>query len=239
MRVAVIPALDEAGSIGAVVQGILPHVDAVVVVDNGSQDDTAAVAARHGALVEPEPRRGYGAACLAGIARAVALDASRIIFLDADGSDDPDDAPRLLAAVQQGADLALGVRTADTIEPGAMTGTQRFGNWFAPLLMRLTVGARYHDMPPFKVIRRQALERLRLTDTGHGFTIELLLRAHHEGLRVVEVPVRCRRRSAGQSKVSGTLTGSARAATKILTTVARHALLARGAAATPAGRKRP
>lgn len=160
MRVAVIPALDEAGSIGDVVEGLGAVVDAVVVVDNGSQDDTAAVARRHGAIVEREPRRGYGAACLRGIARAVALDASVVLFLDADGSDDPNDAPRLLAAVADGADLALGVRTRQTTEPGAMTGTQRFGNWFAPLLMRLTVGARYHDMPPFKAIRRQALERL-------------------------------------------------------------------------------
>ena len=224
MRVAVIPALDEAGSIGAVVDGLRPHVDAVVVVDNGSQDATAAVAASHGALVEPEPRRGYGAACLRGIARAVALDATLIILLDADGSDDPADTPRLFAAIAQGADLALGVRTRALTEPGAMTGAQRFGNWFAPLLMRVTVGARYHDMPPFKVIRREALDRLTLTDTGHGFTIELLLRAHSAGLRVTEVPVRCRARSAGVSKVSGTLRGSARAATKILLTVAHHAL---------------
>lgn len=227
MIVAVIPALDEAGSIGPVVDDLEPHVDRVVVVDNGSRDDTAAVAASHGALVELEPRRGYGAACLRGIARAVALDASLIVLLDADGSDDPDDTPRLLAAVADGADLVLGIRTIQTIEPGAMTRTQRFGNWFAPLLMRMAMGAPYHDMPPFKVIRREALERLTLTDTGHGFTIELLLRAHHQGLRVVEVPVRCRARSAGESKVSGTLSGSARAAVKILATVAHHALLVR------------
>lgn len=199
MRVAVIPALDEAGSIGDVVEGLGALVDAVVVVDNGSQDDTAAVARRHGALVEREPRRGYGAACLRGVARAVALDASVVLLLDADGSDDPDDAPRLLAAVADGADLALGVRTRETTEPGAMTNTQRFGNWFAPLLMRLAVGARYHDMPPFKAIRREALERLKLADTGHDFTVELLLAAHREGLNVVELPVKCRARRAGES----------------------------------------
>jgi len=227
LRVAVIPALDEAGSIGPVVEDLLPHVDAVVVVDNGSQDETAAVAAGKGALVEPEPRKGYGAACLRGIARARELGATRLIFLDADGSDDPGDAPRLLSAVEAGADLALGVRTSRTIEPGAMTGVQRFGNWFAPLLMRIAVGATYHDMPPFKVIRREALDRLELTDRGHGFTIELMLKAYRANLKVVEVPVRCRARSAGESKVSGTLAGSARAAAKILTTVAHHAILAR------------
>jgi glycosyltransferase involved in cell wall biosynthesis len=224
LRVAVIPALDEAGSVGAVVDGLRPLVDAVVVVDNGSRDETAAVAASHGALVEREPRRGYGAACLRGMARAAALGASVVIFLDADGSDDPADLPRLLAAIDAGADLALGVRTRQTTEPGAMTGTQRFGNWFAPLLMRIAVGARYRDMPPFKAIRRAALERLALSDTGHGFTVELLLRAHREGLQVAQVPVRCRARSAGESKVSGTLRGTARAAAKIIVTVARHAL---------------
>ena len=159
MRVAVIPALDEAGSIGPVVEGLLPHVDAAVVVDNGSQDETAAVAGRAGAVVEPEPRKGYGAACLRGIRRARELGATRVIFLDADGSDDPGDVVRLLAAVEAGADLALGVRTSRTIAPGAMTGAQRFGNWFAPLLMRLAGGARSHDLPPSTVLRREGRDR--------------------------------------------------------------------------------
>lgn len=224
MRVAVIPALDEAGSIGPVVAGLLPHLDAVVVVDNGSSDGTADVAAAAGALVEREPERGYGAACLRGVARALELGAEVVLFLDADGSDDPADAPGLLEAVERGgADLALGVRTRRTVEPGAMTGVQRFGNWFAPLLMRLLAGARYHDMPPFKAIRADALRALNLSDRGHGFTVELLLGAHRRGLTVVELPVRCRARSAGVSKVSGTLRGSLRAAAKILFIVARHA----------------
>ena len=222
--VAVIPALDEAAAVGAVVVAIRAYVDAVIVVDNGSRDDTTTVAEASGAIVEREPRRGYGAACLRGIERARVLGATALIFLDADGSDDPEDAPRLLAALESGADLALGIRTADTTEPHAMTTVQRFGNWFAPLLMRIAVGARYQDMPPFKAIRRDAIDRLALTDMGHGFTIELLLRAHRLGLRVVEVPVRCRVRRAGVSKVSGTFIGATRAAAKILTTIARHAL---------------
>ena len=224
MLVAVIPALDEAACIGEVVEAVRAHVDTVVVVDNGSRDATAAVAAAHGAVVAEEPQRGYGAACLRGLARARELGASVVVLLDADGSDDPDDVPRLLAALRDGAELALGVRTRDTTEAGAMTRTQRFGNWLAPLLMRAIVGAGYHDMPPLKAIRREALDRLALTDTGHGFTIELLLRAHRAGLRVAEVPARCRSRRGGKSKVSGTLVGSTRAAVRILYTIARHAV---------------
>ncbi len=224
MKVAVIPALDEADSIGDVVRGIAAHVDRVVVVDNGSRDETARRARDAGADCVVEPARGYGAACIAGIARARALGATTILFLDADGSDDPADAPRLLAPVVHGEiDLALGVRTRATTEPGAMTPVQRFGNWFAPLAMRAVTGARYHDMPPFKAIRVSALDLAFPTDRGHGFTIELLLRAHARGLRVREIEVRCRARRAGVSKVSGTWIGSARAAAKILSTIARYA----------------
>jgi glycosyltransferase involved in cell wall biosynthesis len=224
MIIAVLPALDEEACIGDVVRGIAPYVDRVVVADNGSRDGTGARAAEAGADVTLEPRRGYGAACLAGLARARALGARVIVTLDADGSDDPADLPRLLAPLASGAaDLVLGVRTAATTEPGAMTPVQRFGNWFAPRAMRLLTGARYADMPPFKAIRREALDRLELTDTGHGFTIQLLLAAHRARLRVVEVPVRCRLRRGGVSKVSGSVRGSARAASKILLTIARHA----------------
>ena len=224
MIVAVLPALDEEENIAGVVRDVAPQVDRVVVVDNGSRDATADRARAAGADVVHEPARGYGAACLAGIARARDLGAEVVVFLDADGSDDPSEAPRLLAPILGGAaDLVLGVRTRETTEPGAMTSVQRFGNWFAPRIMRLATGARYRDMPPFKAIRRDALDALALRDRGHGFTIELLLRAHALRLRVVEVPVRCRARRAGASKVSGTIRGSARAAVKIVTTIARYA----------------
>jgi glycosyltransferase involved in cell wall biosynthesis len=227
--VAIIPALDEEDAIGAVVRGIAGHVDVVIVVDNGSTDRTAAVAASAGADVVAEPRRGYGRACLAGIARARELGASIVVFLDADGSDDPSDAPGVIGPVAAGrADLTLGVRTGARVEPGAMTGVQRFGNWLAPLLIRASVGARYDDMPPFKACSAAALDRLRLSDVGHGFTIELLMRAHEEGLRVEQIPVACRVRRGGESKVSGTLRGASRAAVKIVTTIGRHAARAHG-----------
>lgn len=225
MNVAVIPALNEEGSVTNVVRGVRRHVDRVVVVDNGSGDRTAERAKASGAEVITQRLRGYGAACLAGIDRARAMGATVILFLDADGSEDPDEAPLLLAPVESGeADLALGIRTRETIAEGAMTSPQRFGNWLAPRLMQMFVGARYSDMPPFKAIRADALNRLTLRERAHGFTIELLLEAHRQRLRVVEKIVHCRSRAAGRSKVSGTLLGSVRAGTKIIQAIGRYAV---------------
>jgi glycosyltransferase involved in cell wall biosynthesis len=226
MRVAVIPALDEEAAIAGVVLGIRQYVDAVVVVDNGSRDATAARARQAGADVVREARRGYGAACVAGVRRARQLGATIVLFLDGDGSDDPDDAPRLLAPVQAGeADLALGVRA--NVEAGAMAPVQRFGNWFAPMLMRVMVGARYRDMPPFKAVTLEALERLDLTDDGMGYIIEMLLSAHALRLRVVQIDVACRARRTGRSKISGTVVGTVRASAKILSAITRYAYVHR------------
>jgi glycosyltransferase involved in cell wall biosynthesis len=228
LRVAVVPALDEEACIAEVVRGVRDHVDEVVVVDNGSRDATAARARDAGADVVREPERGYGAACLAGVARARQLGATVVLFLDGDGSDDPSDAPRLLGPVDRGeADLALGVRSR--VDRGAMAPVQRFGNWLAPLLMRAALGARYRDMPPFKAVSMPALDRLALTDDGMGYIIEMLLRAHALRLRVLEVDVVCRARSAGESKVSGTVSGTLRASAKIVWAIARHAVLQRRA----------
>lgn len=156
------------------------------------------------------------------------MSAEVVLFLDGDGSDDPADADQLLAPVVAGSvDIALGARRGDLIEAGAMTPVQRFGNWLAPFLMRLAMGAPYHDMPPFKACSMRALDELALADTGHGFTIELLVKAHERRLRIVEIPVRCRARRAGVSKVSGNVSGASRAAVKIVSTIARHAARAR------------
>jgi glycosyltransferase involved in cell wall biosynthesis len=221
--VAVVPALDEEGSVGEVAHALLPHVDRVIVVDNGSRDATSDVARRAGAHVVVEHERGYGAACLRGVEEARSIGARTLLFLDADGSDDPEASPRILEPLSRGdADLVVGVRSK--IERGAMTGAQRFGNWFAPLLMRTLFGAPFHDLSPFKAIDLAVFDRLALRDRRHGFTIELMLRAHAIGLRVREVPVTCRRRRAGVSKVSGTIVGASRAAVKIVTTMAKHAV---------------
>jgi glycosyltransferase involved in cell wall biosynthesis len=226
--VAVIPALDEEGNIGDVVRGVAPLVDHVVVVDNGSRDRTRAVALEAGAVVVEEPRRGYGSACLAGLRRARALGATIVVSLDGDGANPPDDAPHLLAPLLSGeADLALGIRTRDSIEPGSMAPVQRFGNWLAPRLMRVFTGARYLDMPAFKAVRVETLDRLDVRDVGHGYPIELLLKAHARGVRTREIVTRWRARRSGASKISGTVRGTVRASVKIVSMIAKHALLIR------------
>lgn len=226
VKIAVMPALNEVENVRNTVLGILPFVDKVIVVDNASTDGTAAAAQEAGAIVVLQPKRGYGASCLAGMAHAQKLGAKIIVFLDADGSEDPLDAPQLISAVESNSvDLSLGVRDRAMQEAGSMTSVQKFGNWLAPALMRTIVGAKYQDMPPFKVIRTEALNRLQLTDEGHGFTIEFLLEAHRVQLRTAEFKVHSRARKYGVSKVSGTLKGSSRAAVKILSTIGKYAWL--------------
>jgi glycosyltransferase involved in cell wall biosynthesis len=225
----IIPALNEEAALPPMLDGLRVALDAaacadadIVVVDNGSRDATASVARKHGARVVSEPRRGYGQACLAGIA-SLSGDTQIVGFLDADGSDDPEDLVRLLTPVREAeADLVLGSRTAAARDSRAFTPQQAFGNWLATVLMRLFVGARYTDLGPFRVIRREALERLQMQDTNFGWTIEMQIKAHRLGLRAVEVPVNYRKRIAGDSKISGNFVGTVRAGWKILWTIAKY-----------------
>ncbi|CAN5349730.1 glycosyltransferase family 2 protein [soil metagenome] len=224
--VAVIPALDEADCIASVVEGIRPFVTKVVVADNGSIDSTASAARSAGADVIVEAARGYGAACARGVLRAEEMGADVVLFLDGDGSDDPSEAPLLIEPITRGeADFVLGRRT--NVARSAMTPAQRVGNRLAPLAMRVMTGAPYHDMPPFKAIRMSTLRSLDVRDRGHGYTVELMLKAHARRIRLLEVPVRCLPRRAGESKVSGTLRGTLRASAKILSLVAVHGLRAK------------
>jgi glycosyltransferase involved in cell wall biosynthesis len=223
----VIPARDEAAALPTVLPRLPPWLHEVVVADNGSRDGTGEVAARLGARVVREARRGYGFACLAGIA-ALSPAVDTVLFMDADAADDPADIPALLAPIARGAAaLVIGSRVAGA-EPGALTPQQRFGNALACGLMRAGWGGRFTDLGPFRAITRAALERLAMTDTTWGWTVEMQVRALRAGLPVAEVPVRYRRR-IGVSKISGTLAGSARAGAKILWVIAREAAAGRGA----------
>lgn len=219
---AIIPALDEEHAIGRVVADIPGWVDDIVVVDNGSRDETAAVARTAGARVVSEPRRGYGIACQTGLAALPVCDI--VVFLDGDYSDYPGEMPRLVDPIVEGlADLVIGSRVAGEAQPGALTLQQRFGNRLACGLMRLLFQARYTDLGPFRAIKRSALDSLKMKDLAFGWTIEMQIRALKTGLVVIERPVSYRPR-IGQSKISGTLLGSLRAGTTIMRVILQSAL---------------
>jgi glycosyltransferase involved in cell wall biosynthesis len=192
------------------------------VVDNGSSDGTAAAAQAAGARVVSEPRRGYGAACLAG---AQAATGDVLVFMDADGSFDAAEMPALVAPILEGrADLVLGTRVPSTDGRDAVLPHQRFGNWLAVTLLGLGFGLRVTDLGPFRAIRRDVLFRLRMSEMTYGWPIEMMIKAHRNGCRLVEVPVTYSPRLAGQSKVSGTLKGSVLAGVHIIKVIAKHGL---------------
>jgi glycosyltransferase involved in cell wall biosynthesis len=226
---AIIPALDEEVALPGVLRELAATaVRTVVVVDNGSRDRTVEVARAAGAEVVAEAHRGYGAACLRGIAacRAHAPRPDVLVFLDADGSDDPAELARLLAPLAAGdADFVIGSRTLPGahVERGALTPPQRSGNAVATLLIRALYGVAATDLGPFRAIRFDALDRLDMRDRDWGWTAEMQVKAIRRGLVTVEVPASWRRRRGGRSKISGTIKGVIGAGYKILTTIARHA----------------
>jgi len=219
----IIPAYNEAAVIGACLAALPAEVyQQVIVVDNGSTDDTGALARQAGAEVLSEPRRGYGQACLSGMAALrPAIDV--VVFMDADLSDDPAEVRLLLAALASGADLAIGARALRAL-PGALSPHQRFGNWLAARLIHWRWGVECTDLGPFRAIRRSALTQLGMRDRNYGWTVEMQARAAQLGLRMVECNVIYRPRRAGRSKVTGTVTGSILAGIKILATWARVAI---------------
>ena len=223
MRVAVIiPARNEADALGQVLAEIPKDlVSEVVVVDNGSTDATAAVASAWGAKVVAEPIPGYGRACWTGI-QALEPTSDVVAFLDGDHSDYPEELAWLLSPIQEGrADLVIGSRSAQAAA-GSMTPQQRFGTWLACRLIRQLYGVRFTDLGPFRVIRREVLEQLQMEDRAFGWTVEMQAKAARDGVRVVEVPVRYRRR-IGRSKISGTVKGTVRAGKDIVWTICKVA----------------
>lgn len=225
----VLPALNEEATVGAQVAALLGHdglrrlgLRQVIVVDNGSDDRTAEVAAAAGAVVVREPRRGYGRACLAGVRSA--QDGGVVLLMDADGSDDLAGADDVVSLVVRGeADLAVGSRVRGRIDAGALTPQQRVGNALAAALLRRVAGIHVSDLGPVRAIRCEALLALDMHEMTYGWSTEMLLKAGRAGYRVREVPVDYHRRKGGRSKVAGTLVGTVRASTSILATFARHA----------------
>lgn len=223
----VIPALNEDKSLPLVLRD-LPAVGRVVVVDNGSIDGTAQAARNAAAIVVSEPQRGYGAACLRGLAQIEKLASEGgkspavVAFVDGDYSDYPELLPELVAPIVNGhADFVLGSRLLGSREPGAMPAQSIFGNRLACFLMRVLFRARYTDLGPFRAIRYEALKRLGMEDRNFGWTVEMQIKAARAGLRIQEVPVAYRRR-IGQSKISGTVVGSVRAGYKILYVIGKY-----------------
>jgi len=227
-RVALLmPALDEEDALPPILQAIPDGIGRVVVVDNGSTDRTAEVAAEGGAEVVEEDERGYGAACLAGIGHLEHVDPSPevLVFMDADGSDDPADVHRLVTPIVSGeADLVLGVRRGVGGDVGTILSHARLGNRIVLTLTRLLFGRTFQDLPPFRAIGFEALKRLEMDDRNWGWTLQMQIRALRHGLRIQEVDVTHRRRTEGVSKISGSFGMSVRVGAKMFWTLARERL---------------
>jgi glycosyltransferase involved in cell wall biosynthesis len=220
----IIPALNEAGSIGQVVaQMPWNRIAECIVVDNGSTDETAGLAAAAGARVITSPR-GFGAACKAGSDAALAA-SNILVFMDGDGSDIIADLDRLVGPIELGeADFVIASRLRGTREPGSMLPSQVFAGWFVGRLLWITQRVRYTDMGSFRAIRRSSLEELPMSEMTFGWNLEMQIKACQYGLRIQEIPVDYRRRIAGESKVSGNFRASVRAAIRILDVLFRTGL---------------
>lgn len=220
----IIPAYNEEESIAKVIAEIPAFVSEIIVVDNDSSDSTGQAAREAGATVLMESDRGYGAACLKGVAycREKALPPDVIVFVDGDYSDYPEQMPDLLKPILEGGnDLVIGSRSLGNREAGSMTIQQIFGNWLATSLLKLFFNARFTDLGPFRAIRFSSLLALGMRDRNYGWTVEMQVKAVQQKLKYVEVPVRYRRR-IGISKVSGTLKGTMMAGYKILYTLFKY-----------------
>lgn len=217
----IIPAIDEGESLGQVLAEIDGHlVDEIILVDGDSSDNTVAVAEAAGAKVIVEPRRGYGRACATGVAHA---SGEILVFMDADGADDPRQIPNLIRPILPGeSDLVLGSRIAGNIASGAMPWHQHFGNWFSARLVQLLYGLPITDLSPFRAILYDRLLELNMMEMTYGWPTEMIAKAARNSWKIVEIPVNYYPRMGGKSKISGTFKGTILATYYILSTILKY-----------------
>ena len=219
----IIPAFNEESSIGLVLDA-LPQdkIHEIIVVNNNSNDDTARVATEHGARVVEEPRKGYGSACLKGIDELDAPDI--VVFLDGDFSDFPEEIVELVNPIEKGdADFVLGSRMILPKSRRTLLPQARYGNRFAVFLIKLFFNYSFTDLGPFRAIRYKSLMAIGMQDIDFGWTVEMQVKAVKNGLRIQEVPVKYRER-IGVSKITGTVSGTFKAGTKIIYTIFKYLL---------------
>lgn len=222
----IIPAINEGESIALVVSELPSHVSEIIVVDNGSGDNTMENARKAGATVLREDRRGYGSACLKGLdyvsKQSKAPDI--IVFIDGDYSDHPGELDKVVAPIMEDSlDFVVGARKKALRQPGSMTPQQVFGNRLATFLMKLFFNSRFTDLGPFRAIRYDRLMALEMQDTTYGWTVEMQLKVLRKKMTYTEVPVHYKKR-IGVSKVSGTVKGTIFAGIKILGWIFKYSL---------------
>lgn len=218
----IIPAINEGESLGQVLVAIdRSQVDEIILVDGGSTDNTVAVAEASSAKVILEPRPGYGRACATGVANAAG---DILVFMDADGADDPHQILNLIGPILSGeVDLVLGSRIAGNIATGAMPWHQRFGNWLSAKIIQVLYGLPITDLSPFRAVLYSKLLELDMIEMSYGWPTEMITKAARNGWKIVEIPVNYYPRLAGKSKISGTLKGTILATYFILSTIIKYA----------------
>jgi len=219
----VIPAFNEDQSIGKVVLDIDRElVNHVIVVNNNSTDNTVKVTIEAGAIVLDETRKGYGWACLKGIAECERLNTEIIVFLDGDYSDYPEEIKDVVAPIlENDRDLVIGSRVLGKREKGSLTPQQVFGNWLATKLIRVFYRGKFTDLGPFRAMKFQSLQKLGMSDKTYGWTIEMQIKVLKHKMSYSEVPVNYKKR-IGISKVSGTVKGTILAGIKIIFAVFKY-----------------
>lgn len=214
--VVIIPAFNEEESLPQVINDIADFVDEIIVVNNGSSDNTSEVAKKNGATVLTENEKGYGAACLKAIDYIKEKNYEIVVFLDGDYSDYPEEMILVVEPIiKYNYDVVIGSRMLGKKEKGSMLPQAIFGNWLASFLIKLFWNYKFTDLGPFRAIKFSSLQKLNMVDRNFGWTVEMQIKAAKQSMKTIEVPVSYRKR-IGQSKVTGTIKGSVKASAKIL-----------------------